>query len=57
MKKPGSLTYDICSKYVDEIVTVSDFKTGELTQKLYDFLTGIQWGKIEDTFGWTLPID
>ncbi|MBE6625492.1 MAG: threonine ammonia-lyase [Ruminococcaceae bacterium] len=24
VKKPGSLTYDICSKYVDEIVTVSD---------------------------------
>ena len=24
VKKPGSLTYEICSKYVDEIVTVSD---------------------------------
>lgn len=24
VKKPGSLTYDICSKYVDEIVTVTD---------------------------------
>ncbi len=24
VKKPGTLTYDICSKYVDEIVTVSD---------------------------------
>ncbi len=24
VKKPGDLTYDICSKYVDEIVTVSD---------------------------------
>ncbi len=24
VKKPGELTYDICSKYVDEIVTVSD---------------------------------
>lgn len=24
VKKPGSLTYDICSRYVDEIVTVSD---------------------------------
>jgi threonine dehydratase len=24
VKKPGKLTYDICSKYVDEIVTVSD---------------------------------
>ena len=24
VKKPGDLTYDICSKYVDEIVTVTD---------------------------------
>ena len=24
VKKPGSLTYDICSEYVDEIVTVTD---------------------------------
>ena len=24
VKKPGSLTYDICSKYVDDIVTVTD---------------------------------
>lgn len=24
VKKPGTLTYDICSRYVDEIVTVSD---------------------------------
>ncbi len=24
VKEPGTLTYDICSKYVDEIVTVSD---------------------------------
>lgn len=24
VKKPGDVTYDICSKYVDEIVTVSD---------------------------------
>lgn len=24
VKKPGSLTYDICSQYVDEIVTVTD---------------------------------
>ena len=24
VKKPGDLTYEICSKYVDEIVTVSD---------------------------------
>ena len=43
-------------RYRGEIVTVSDFKTGELTQKLYDFLTGIQWGKIEDPYGWTVEV-
>ncbi len=26
---------------------------GETTQKLYDELTSIQWGKAEDKFGWT----
>lgn len=33
--------------------TVADNKIGELTQKLYDELTGIQWGKREDKHGWT----
>lgn len=31
-------------------------QTGALTKKLYDNLTGIQWGKIEDTFGWTITV-
>ncbi|NLC96275.1 MAG: branched-chain amino acid aminotransferase [Erysipelotrichaceae bacterium] len=39
--------------YKGEIITLNDFKTGELTQKLYDTLTGIQWGKIEDKYNWT----
>ena len=30
---------------------------GELTQKLYDTLTGIQWGKLEDKYGWTTPVE
>ena len=30
---------------------------GEVTQMLYDTLTGIQWGKIEDTYGWTVQLD
>lgn len=43
--------------YKGDVVTVHDFKTGELTQKLYDTLTGIQWGNIEDNFGWTRSIE
>ena len=31
-------------------------KIGEVTQKLYDLLTGIQWGKIEDEFGWVYKL-
>lgn len=27
-------------------------RIGELTHKLYDILTGIQWGTVPDTFGW-----
>ena len=37
-------------------VFISDGKIGELTQKLYDTLTGIQWGKIPDTKGWIVPV-
>ena len=42
--------------YKDHKYTVCGGKIGELTQHLYDTLTGIQWGKIEDTFGWTVEI-
>ena len=44
-------------RYKDDEVVINDFKTGELTQKLYDTLTGIQWGRIEDTYGWTTGIE
>ena len=43
--------------YKDHKYIVNDGKIGAVTQHLYDTLTGIQWGKIEDTFGWTCPID
>ena len=39
--------------YKGEMITINDFKTGTLTQKLYDTLTGIQWGKLEDKYHWT----
>lgn len=43
--------------YKDMIYTVNDGKIGEVTQHLYDTLTGIQWGKLPDTYGWIVPID
>ena len=41
----------------DRKETVSGGKIGELTQKLYDTLTGIQWGAVEDTHNWIVPVE
>ena len=43
--------------YKDVKYTVNGGKIGKITQHLYDTLTGIQWGKIADPFGWTMPVD
>ena len=37
-------------------VTVNGGQIGALTRKLYDTLTGIQWGTVSDPFGWTLKL-
>ena len=42
--------------YKDNVYIVNEGKIGELTQHLYDTLTGIQWGKTEDPFGWTVKL-
>lgn len=42
--------------YKDKKYAINDGKIGATTQHLYDTLTGIQWGKIEDKFGWTYAI-
>ncbi len=44
-------------RYKDDVVVINGGKTGELTQKLYDTLTGIQWGRLQDKYGWTQVID
>ena len=36
--------------------TVNGGSIGALTQKLYDTLTGIQWGLLPDTMGWTVKV-
>jgi len=38
------------------VMTVNDNKTGQLTQKIYDTLTGIQYGQLEDKFGWSVVV-
>ena len=40
----------------EESYTINDFKIGATSQRLYDELTGIQWGTKPDPFGWTTPV-
>ncbi|UYP45163.1 Putative branched-chain-amino-acid aminotransferase [Candidatus Lokiarchaeum ossiferum] len=42
----GSITYK------DQTYEINNNKIGKITQELYDELTGIQTGDLEDTFGW-----
>ena len=45
---------ELCYKGIKH--PVNNGEIGATTQFLYDTLTGIQWGKCEDTYGWTYPI-
>ena len=45
---------ELCCK--DVKYTINDFKIGATAQKLYDELTGLQWGDKPDPFGWTKVI-
>ena len=40
----------------DKHIVVSGGEMGKLTGELYDTLTGIQYGRIEDPFGWVKEI-
>lgn len=42
--------------YKGETIRIHNEKIGPLTQWLYDTLTGIQWGRIPDSYGWTHEI-
>jgi branched-chain amino acid aminotransferase len=44
-------------KYGELVMPVNNGEIGEVSQMLYDTLTGIQWGKIKDEFNWTVKID
>ena len=43
-------------RYVDEVMTINGGQIGELSQKLYDTITGIQTGKLEDPRGWRVTV-
>ena len=39
-----------------EKMIINNQEIGPIAQKLYDTLTGIQWGKIEDKYSWTVKV-
>ena len=41
----------------DKKVIINHGQIGHLTQRLYDTLTGIQWGTEPDPYGWTVPVE
>lgn len=42
--------------YQDVEYDINGGQIGEITQKLYDTLTGIQWGKLEDKYNWIVKL-
>lgn len=40
----------------DHKMIINEGKTGELSKKLYEALTGIQKGEVEDPFGWMVEV-
>lgn len=41
----------------DKKITINNGEIGELAQKVYDTMTGIQTGRAEDPFGWRMTVD
>ena len=39
-------------RYEDDVMTINGGVIGPVTQKLYDTITGIQLGSLEDKYGW-----
>lgn len=44
-------------RYKDEVMTINGGGIGEVSQLLYDTITGIQTGSVEDSHGWVTVID
>ena len=43
-------------RYVDEVMNINGGQIGELSQKLYDTITGIQTGRLPDDRGWRVKV-
>lgn len=42
--------------YRGESIVVNDKRVGEVTQRLYDAITAIQYARVPDTHGWMAPV-
>ena len=38
-------------------MNINDNKIGEITQRIFDTITGIQTGKLKDEDGWVVTVD
>ena len=43
-------------RYMDDVMVIGDGNIGPVSQKLYDTVTGIQWGKLPDELGWVVEL-
>ncbi|MFX0100615.1 MAG: branched-chain amino acid aminotransferase [Candidatus Hodarchaeota archaeon] len=43
-------------RYKDKKMVINDMKVGDLSQKLYDALVGIQYGKDKDPYDWRIKV-
>ena len=46
----GELNWD------GRVIVINNGKIGKISQRLYDAITGIQWGEKPDAFQWTLEV-
>jgi len=60
---PAVLPEEVLREAADEMLNykgseyvVNGGEIGPMAQKLYDELTGIQWGRNADPFGWTCKL-
>ena len=56
MFKSGFVTIVGHLKWGDKVMEINNNKIGPISQKLYDTLTGIQWGTIEDKYNWIVEV-
>ncbi len=43
-------------RYQNEIFTIGDGSIGPVSQSLYDYITGVQTGRLPDEFGWRVTV-